>query len=289
MTARDVPWDGGQPATRLFGGLAGRLEGDPDHRAPLIFLHGLTFDSTMWRPALAELRKIDPGRQVLVVDLPGHGRSPAWPSYDLEGIAEVVHRAAEEAELRSPVVVGHSVAAVIATVYAARYPAGGVVNVDQWLQIEPVARLAKSLAGQLRGPAFPAVWQMFEASMHIELLPGAAQELLRSARHLRQDLITGYWREMLDRPVTELADNAAARLADLRAAGVPYLFIAGHEVEPEYRDWLNHVLPQASVTVWPGSGHFPHLAHPRRFAECLAATARWGDPATGEVLPRTAG
>ena len=25
-----------------------------------------------------------------------------------------------------------------------------------------------------------------------------------------------------------------------------------------------------------GSGHFPQLAHPRRFAGCLAATARWG-------------
>jgi pimeloyl-ACP methyl ester carboxylesterase len=37
------------------------------------------------------------------------------------------------------------------------------------------------------------------------------------------------------------------------------------------------LLPQASVTVWPANGHFPHLAHPRRFAECLAATARWND------------
>ena len=48
----------------------------------------------MWRPALAELGKIDPGRRVLAVDLSGHGQSPAWPCYDSEGIAEGVHRAA---------------------------------------------------------------------------------------------------------------------------------------------------------------------------------------------------
>ena len=55
---------------------------------------------------------------------------------------------------------------------------------------------------------------------------------------------------------------------------------AGEPAEPRFaglagRNWLNHVLPQATVTVWPASGHFPHLADPRRFAGCLAATARW--------------
>ena len=273
MTAPGVRQD----SARLFAGLAGDLHGDPDHRAPLILLHGLTFDRAMWRPALAELATIDPGRRVLAVDLPGHGHSPAWPSYDAEGVAEAVHRAALAAKLPAPVLVGHSVAAMIATVYAARYPARGVVNVDQWLQIEPIARLVQSQAGQIRGPGFPAIWEMFEASMHMELLPSAAQELLRSARYLGQDLITGYWRELLERPVAELASDVAAMLAGLRAAKVPYLFIAGHDVEPEYQDWLNHALPRARVTVWPGSGHFPHLAHPRRFAECLTATACWAD------------
>jgi pimeloyl-ACP methyl ester carboxylesterase len=273
MTAPGVPPD----SARLFARLAGDLNGDPDDRAPLILLHGLTFDRAMWRPALAELATIDPGRRVLAVDLPGHGHSPAWPSYDAEGVAEAVHRAALAAKLPAPVLVGHSVAAMIATVYAARYPARGVVNVDQWLQIEPIARLVQSQAGQIRGPGFPAIWEMFEASMHMELLPSAAQELLRSARYLGQDLITGYWRELLERPVAELASDVAAMLAGLRAAKVPYLFIAGHDVEPEYQDWLNHALPRARVTVWPGSGHFPHLAHPRRFAECLTATACWAD------------
>jgi pimeloyl-ACP methyl ester carboxylesterase len=73
MTAPDVPGERGQPATSL----SGRLEGEPDHRPPLILLHGLTFDHTMWRLALAELRQLDPGRRVFAMDLPGHGGSPA--------------------------------------------------------------------------------------------------------------------------------------------------------------------------------------------------------------------
>jgi len=44
---------------------------------------------------------------------------------------------------------------------------------------------------------------------------------------------------------------------------------------PEYLEWLNRELPQAGVEIWPGSGHFPHLAQPFRFAELLAATSSW--------------
>ena len=54
---------------------------------------------------------------------------------------------------------------------------------------------------------------------------------------------------------------------------MPYLVVSGDDLEPEYEKWLTKMLPQAAVTVWLASGHFPHLAHPRRFAGCLAATA----------------
>jgi pimeloyl-ACP methyl ester carboxylesterase len=164
---------------------------------------------------------------------------------------------------------------VIATIYAARYLAAGVVNVDQPLQAEPFARLVRSLAGPLRGPGFTQVWEQFEASMGIGLLPRDAQDLLRSHRHVRQDLVTGYWREVIDEPPGELARKTADGLAAVREAKVPYVYIGGHDPGPEYLDWQQRELPQAEVMVWPGSGHFPHLAQPERFAGVLAATAGW--------------
>ncbi len=69
--------------TTLFSNLAGDLTGEPDRRPPLVLLHGLTFDRTSWHPARAELATLDPGKQVLALDLPGHGESPAWASYDM--------------------------------------------------------------------------------------------------------------------------------------------------------------------------------------------------------------
>jgi len=261
--------------TTLFSNLAGDLTGEPDRRPPLVLLHGLTFDRTMWHPALAALAELDPGRPVLALDLPGHGDSPGWASYDMEALAEGVHRAVGEAGLQPPVLAGHSVAGVIASVYAARYPARGVVNVDQPLQVEPFARLVSSLAGPLRGPGFARVWEQFEASMGIGLLSQDAQDLLGSARYVRQELVTGYWREAIDRPAEDLAGQVAEGLAAVREAKLPYLYVAGHDPGAEYLEWLNRELPQAEVAVWPGSGHFPHLAQPLRFAGVLAATAGW--------------
>jgi pimeloyl-ACP methyl ester carboxylesterase len=269
----------GEAVIRTLAGLAADDSGRSDARPPLVLLHGLTFDRSLWRPLLTELQGIDPGRRALTLDLPGHGESPGWPTYDVESVAHGVHRAVEEAQLQSPVVVGHSIAGVIATVYAAHYPTRGVINVDQPLQVAPFAGLVQSLADKLRGPAFPAVWQMFAASMHIERLPAAGQELVRSSSQPRQDLVLGYWREVLDRPVSELADMVGTTLAAVRAAGVPYLLVAGDDLAAGYREWLTEMLPQATVTVWPGSGHFPHIAHPSRFAACLAAAGLDGSNA----------
>ncbi len=250
--------------------LVGEHSGSPDRRPPLVLLHGLTFDRSLWNPVLAELHRIDPGRRVLALDLPGHGESPDWPSYEIERVADGVHCAVEQAQLETPVVVGHSISAVIATLYAARYPTCAVVNVDQSLRVAPFASLVRSLADKLRGPNFPAVWEMFAASMQIELLPGSAQKLVRSISRPQQELVLGYWQQLLDRPTDEIVDLAAAALAALRDRGIPYLLVAGNTLEPGYQQWLSEKLPQVEIVVWPGSGHFPHLAHPERFAGRLA-------------------
>jgi len=256
---------------RFLADLAADEYGDSDELPPLVLLHGLTFDRGLWQPVLSELRRIDPRRRVLVLDLPGHGESPDWPSYEMSSVAEAVHRAVDEAQLPSPVLVGHSISAVVASVYAATYPTRGVVNVDQPVQVAPFAALVKSLADQLRGPAFPAVWEMFQASMHIELLPEAAQRLVRASSRPRQDLVLGYWREILDQPVDEVVAIAEAGLRAVRDAHLPYLIVAGNEMEPGYANWLTTVLPESRVTVWAGSSHFPHLAQPGLFAAALDA------------------
>jgi pimeloyl-ACP methyl ester carboxylesterase len=274
-----------QPSTvqsRLVAGLAADDYGVDDDRAPLLLIHGLTFDRSMWRPALEALRSIDPGRRVLNVDLPGHGESAGKDSYDGESLGRDLSDAVKAAGLAEPVVVGHSAAGITATFYANRHPVRGVINVDAALQVAPFSALLHSIADKLDAAHFASVWPMFMQSMRIDLLPDSAQALLARSSTPDRDLVVGYWQDVLSRSTDELVAQLDAELSELRASGTPYTVVTGEEPSEEYSRWLSSALPQARVVAWEDSGHFPHLAHPLRFARLLAQTGGWQRPSSGD-------
>ncbi|MEO3769061.1 alpha/beta fold hydrolase [Micromonospora sp. B9E7] len=242
---------------------------DDEHRPPLVLLHGLTFDRRQWDPVRRALAVIDPARQVLALDLPGHGDSPRRTSYRMAEVAEVVHDQVTEAGLAEPVVVGHSVGAVVATTYAARYPVRGVVNLDQILLPGPFGAAVRQSEPTLRGPDWRRVWDGMLAGMGIESLPAEAREIVTTATDPRPDLLLGYWGEILRGSDEEIA---AARHRDLRSIGeraTPYRWVTSSEPPARYLAWLTGTLPEVEVTLLPGS-HFPHLAEPATIARLLA-------------------
>ena len=275
MTIDAIGQRPGSTSRSAFGAaqLAGFTRGVPDERAPLVFLHGLTFDHRMWMPAIAALEARDPGRRLLVVDLPGHGGSPMLPSSNVDEVAAAVASAAEDAGLDQPVIVGHSISGVIAAVYATRYPTRGVVDVDQELDTSFV-RVLQANRAAVSGPGFAQVWPRILASMRIDLVPAERRPLLNTELP-RQDVVLAYWREGMASSIEELDARIDAEMAAFRRRGLPLHIITGHPYDAAYSAWLRDRLPHASVTVVPNSGHFPHLADPDRFAELLAETASW--------------
>jgi len=271
---------------RRLGGLAVDDYGTTDDRVPLVLLHGMTFDRTIWRPLVDRLQQTDPGRRVLALDLPGHGDSPEQERYDLAAVPSQLHEVIKEAGLTSPVIVGHSAGALAATVYAARFPVSGVLNVDQPLQLGEFATLIRSLRNQLEGPGFAATWQVFWDSFHTERLPADARKLVRETCRPRQQVVTGYWREVLHGSVQEITDRTEQALSAIGETGVPYLHIAGEELPAGYAEWLTKRIPEATFAVWGGSGHFPHLGKPDECARVLAATASWPSGAIPPQLAR---
>ena len=259
-----------------YAGLAAEEHGRDGIEPPIVLLHGLTFDRAMWHPVIGELLRLAPDRRIVAFDLPGHGGSVERESYRLEDVVEQLRDAIAAAGLRSPVLVGHSISSGLASIYAARHPTSGVVNVDGSLAVRPFAELVQSLRVRLEGPDFDELWQtVFWPSMRTDVLPLAAQELLRATSLPGRELVLGYWADLLDRSPDDVQGWVDAGLGLLREQGVPYLIVAGEELDEGYRRRLAGVLPQATATVLPGSGHFPPLAHPRLFAECVAAFASW--------------
>lgn len=266
-----------------WAGLAGRSYGD--RSAPgrsFVFLHGLTFDRHMWDPILASLPS---GHQAIAFDLPGHGGSPELPRHDLDAVVDAIHDAVVDAGLDAPIVVGHSIAGGLASLYAVKHPAAAVVNVDAGVRLEPIARLVQSLAPQLTGDGFAKVWSSFRAGMHIELVPDVHQPLLQGADEPSQQLVLSYWANLLERSVDDNVRWLEERLSKARRATLPYVALYGNPVEPEEQASLEAFLPHASIVAWPVGHHFPHLADPVRFAELLTVLAG-GLPVPASPLDR---
>lgn len=241
---------------RFYGGLAGESFGGVGG-APLILLHGLTFNRRQWAPLVEALQAAGSRRRVLALDLPGHGDSPAAESYHATDVVEAVHRAAAEAGLTgsgqaAPVVVGHSIGAVFATAYAAAYPVEAVVNIDQPLRAEGFARMLRGMESVLRGPDFGSVWESLVVGMGVEELPPAARDLVRTGTTPRQDLLLGYWDELLTLPYGEIERRRTHELDTVRTKGVAYHHVSGYDLDPAYSAWLQAALPDAAITVLPG-------------------------------------
>jgi pimeloyl-ACP methyl ester carboxylesterase len=255
--------------------LAGDDTGGGGDGPPIVLLHGLTFDRRTCAPVVDAYQSLDRDRRLVTLDLPGHGESAPHPPHDLPAIAEIVHEALAVARVEEPVMVGHSMSGGLVSIYGARFPVAGIVAVDQSLVIQPFAELIRSIETQLRGPDFDQVWPMFFRSFRTDLLPPAARELVESTCNPRQDIVVSYWSMLLDHPIEEIVDLIAEVAERIVGAHVSYVYVAGDEPPETVSSWMHERIPHAQTIVWEDSGHFPHLAHPDRFAALLDSTANW--------------
>lgn len=98
--------------------LAYRVSGSPA-APPLILLHALGESAADWDTVAADLGT---RWRVYAVDLRGHGRSGRPGRYSVELMRDDVWAFADELGLDRPVLVGHSLGAMVACLAAQRHP-----------------------------------------------------------------------------------------------------------------------------------------------------------------------
>jgi len=234
---------------------------------PLILVHGLTEDRRGWDPVVPLL---EDGFRCIRLDLRGHGESHDAADYSALGMVEDVSTVVSQAGLdEAPVLVGHSLGGVVVTAYAAQARAAGVVNVDQPLALAAFKGALTPLETMLRGDGFTeAIGVVFE-SLGVDALPADARAWADACHAAaRQEVVLGVWGLVLE---TEAAQLDALVESVLRDVTVPYLAIHGSDPGPGYAEWLTELAPSATVEVWDGDGHYPHLVEPERFAQRVRA------------------
>lgn len=245
-------------ATDPETGLAYEIEGTG---TPVVFVHGLTFDRSTWRPIIEEL---DGSVTSIAIDMPGHGDSGGEPTL-LENVAEQIHRLLESVGVERPIFVGHSMAAGIAGLYASAYPARGIVLVDQAMEVLPFAQMLHQIAPAIRGPGFGQAWPHIESSLGLDHLPEPTRTLVLDAHTVRQDVVLGYWDQVLKTDPAELQASIDAKTAGIR---VPCLAVFGRPATDGERERFDR-MPDVQIEEWVGDGHFVHLVDPGRFTNRL--------------------
>jgi pimeloyl-ACP methyl ester carboxylesterase len=98
---------------------SGNRELDPE-RDSVVFIHGTGQDHTIW--VLPTRYFARHGKNVLAIDLPGHGRSGGAPLESIVDMADWIIAVLDAAGLSRAALVGHSLGSLIAIAAAARHP-----------------------------------------------------------------------------------------------------------------------------------------------------------------------
>jgi pimeloyl-ACP methyl ester carboxylesterase len=241
------------------GGLAYEQHGDG---MPVVFLHGLTFDRTTWRPII---ERVGGGVCSIAFDLPGHGDTAGEPCTVREAAARV-KSALDSLGIGEPVIVGHSISSGIASIYAASYPVRGLVSVEGTVDIRPTAELIRRLEPVLRSDRFADAFAPFQQSMGFEHVPEPLRTPELKSQDIRQEIVLGYWEQLFRQDPRELQREIDETMASIDA---PCLSVFGHELSAGERSHLQEHVSGVEIEEWPDRGHLVHLAEPDRFAARL--------------------
>jgi len=227
---------------------------------PLVFVHGLTSIRQSWEPVTSLLAD---GATCVTVDLRGHGASSRAADYTMPALASDVRAVVDRVGLGDATIVGHSMGATVAAVYAAAYPARGVVCVDSTLRFGDFGATVQARGDALRGDRTMEAVLAIDHELGLEPYTdiGALEHRVLS---FPRDVVLGLWATLLTTPVDQLTATAETLVARITS---PLLSIHGSSPPAGYEAWLKALAPQAQVEVWNGSGHMLHLVDPARFAE----------------------
>jgi pimeloyl-ACP methyl ester carboxylesterase len=230
---------------------------------PAIFLHGLTNRRQGWDPVT---NLLVPAFTCIRIDLRGHGESSVAPDYGMPSIVGDVRAVADRLRVEAPAVIGSSLGAGAAAIYAALNPTRTVVCVEPpLLRFGDFAVRVQARAEDLEGEN--AMQAVLEIELELGLEPYVDIEgFKRRVLAFPPEVVRGIWAQQLTTPPEQLTAISEAVLPAITA---PLLSLHGSQPPADYSAWLAGLAPTAEVEVWEGTGHLLHLVDPARFAERL--------------------
>jgi pimeloyl-ACP methyl ester carboxylesterase len=151
----------------------------PEDAQPVVIIHGLQSTRLQWYYQQEHLRK---NYRLVLLDLPGHGRSGAALTLSLPTLASDLKQVLQELSLENPILYGHSIGGMILQVYCIKYNRkesgresnhpkdAGDVNSDGTVRIKGIVVHNSSYTNPLKTCLLPDFMRLIEAPVAIPYL-----------------------------------------------------------------------------------------------------------------------
>ncbi len=251
--------------------------------APVVLVHGLGCSHRQWMPVANRLRR---RYRVFAWDARGHGGCRPRPGsvITLARLASDLRQMLEHFDLQRPVLVGHSMGALTVMQYLRDHGSDRVAGIGLVDQSPRIVTDDGWRLGMFGGCSADMLLGLIGAARR-DLAETVAREVEAAAsgwlrRQLAADAALGrllrQWLRKLD-PSALLDLTESLATADFRtllpSVSVPMWVVMGgrsaHYAGVPLDQYYRRAVPHASVTVYPRSGHSPHVAEPGRFAQDL--------------------
>jgi pimeloyl-ACP methyl ester carboxylesterase len=235
----------------------------------LVFIHGAGADHSIW--ILQSRYFAYHNRNILALDLPGHGRSTGKPLASIGDLADWLNQVLEHAGIANAALVGHSMGSLVALETAARYPdhvtslallgtavpmpvSESLLNaaeVNDHAAIDMITVWAHSMTTHIGGNRAPGLWV---AGGAMRLLEKAAPDVLYTDLKACNDYQDGL--------------DSAARLR------CPVLFVLGQRdlmTPPRAAKKLIASVSKTQTVLIENSGHMMFAEKPDETLDALIA------------------
>jgi pimeloyl-ACP methyl ester carboxylesterase len=246
------------------------------HGAPLVLLHGHSFDRRMWDPQFAELAR---HYRVIRYDMRGYGLS----SLPVEGQeflhANDLYRLLQALHIPKAHLVGLSLGGFVAVDFMALHPEQtlSVVSCSGSLYGRPgpeqpiteaeIARRRTEIA-QLQATGLESFKEKWLAS----LLKSSSPEQANTAPLLRQMVQDwSMWQPLHVEPRVLLGQSLVPQL-QAHPVRVPLLLLAGQResaARTQDNETLKQLVPGAQTAIIPNAGHVANLDNPTAFTKAV--------------------